>query len=171
MKVQNLLNAAVFSLLVFTVGAEEKSMDDSWVLNPWGGYKPYSKLERSEEGVHLSKAEGKYGAGLNFRKQIPAKAGDKAVFQAQIKGTGTLLFRTQDYTEKGKWLSVGSVIARVQLTPEWKDVCLTVPVKNQKNGNTGRISGFIAVEKGGELWFRNSSITIEKSESDQKETK
>ena len=164
MRMQKLLKTAVFSLFVLAAGAAEKSMDDSWKVNQWGGYKPYPKLERSAEGIHLGKAEGKSGAGLNSRKQIPAKAGDRAVFRAQVKGTGSLVFRTQNYTEKGKWLSVGPNSNKVQLTPEWKDIRLTVPVKNQKQGDIGRISGFIAVGRGGELWMRDSSISVEKSE-------
>ena len=140
-------------------------LDGSWYLNTWSGYLPLPKMVKAKDGsISVTNVTAKHGCGILSRHRIPAKAGDTMKFTAMVKGKGKMFFRLQDYNAKGKWLRVALNTAHAQLTPEWKEVTLSVKVENDKSNITAFCVGFIGVNKGGELAVKNARMEIEASD-------
>lgn len=160
---KNVLFAAGVLLLGLAVSAAD--LDGSWSLNAWKGYKPAPDMEKtSDGGISLTNVTAKYGVGLISRKRIPSKAGDVMKFTALVRGRGKIFFQLQDYDASGKWLGVAGRAVRADLTPEWREITLSLKVENHK----GRITAFsvatTGVGKDGELQIRNTRMEREESE-------
>ena len=140
-------------------------LDGSWYFNTWSGYLPLPKMAKAQDGsISVTDVTAKHGCGILSRHRVPARAGDTMKFTAMVKGKGKMFFRLQDYNAKGKWLRVAPNIAYAQLTPEWKEVTLSVKVENDKSNITSFCVGFIGVNKGGEISVKNANMEVEASD-------
>jgi len=158
------LFALMIALTALAAGAAGKAdWDKSWKLNPWPGYKPFPKIEKSSDGLHILPPSSKHGVGLKSNIYLPATAGDQAVFRAKVRGKGEIYFQLQNYAGKN-WLGVARGSAKTKLSEDWKEIRLVLTVTNQKKGNTTAVGGSFGVTKGSELWIKDAGITIEKSE-------
>lgn len=145
MKKISLCLAAVLG--VFTLSAAELAINgafdkmnsktglpEKWFFNAWAGYKPSPAVKVIKDGkanaLEFTGSKSKNGFGISNFANFPCKKGQVVTVTARVKGQGTMFFQLQTFGAK-KWTGLLPA-ANVTLTPDWKDVKVTLPVDDVK---------------------------------------
>lgn len=105
-----------------------------WFLNAWSGYKPAPAIKVIKDGnvaaLEFSNIKSKHGFGFNSANYFPCKKGQTLTVTARVKGKGKAFFQLQTFGAKA-W--TGLLPSKtVDLTADWKEVKVTLPVDNVK---------------------------------------